>query len=41
MFVMQLAVNLSTRALQTFFEKAGEVVDAQIVKDKQSNRSKG
>lgn len=40
-FVQQLAARLRTRDLKDFFEKAGPVADAQIVKDRVSNRSKG
>ena len=40
-FVQQLAARLRTRQLHEFFEKAGEVVEAQIVKDRISGRSKG
>lgn len=40
-FVQQLAVRLRTKDLSRFFEQAGEVVEAQIVKDRVSNRSKG
>lgn len=40
-FVQQLAQRLRTKELIKFFEKAGAVRDAQIVKDKISGRSKG
>jgi len=40
-FVQQLAARLRTRELIAFFERAGEVNDAQIVKDRVSGRSKG
>ncbi|KIH91295.1 RNA-binding protein 39 [Sporothrix brasiliensis 5110] len=40
-FVQQLAARLRTRELKEFFEKAGPVAEAQIVKDRVSNRSKG
>jgi RNA-binding protein 39 len=40
-FVQQLAARLRTRDLKEFFEKAGAVAEAQIVKDRVSNRSKG
>ncbi len=40
-FVQQLAARLRTRDLKEFFEKAGPVAEAQIVKDRVSNRSKG
>lgn len=40
-FVQQLAARLRTKELLKFFEKAGPVRDAQIVKDKISGRSKG
>ncbi|EFX05928.1 RNA splicing factor [Grosmannia clavigera kw1407] len=40
-FVQQLAARLRTRELKDFFEKAGPVAEAQIVKDRVSNRSKG
>ena len=40
-FVQQLAQRLRTKELIRFFEKAGPVRDAQIVKDKISGRSKG
>jgi len=40
-FVQQLAARLRTRDLKDFFEQVGEVVDAQIVKDRVSGRSKG
>lgn len=40
-FVQQLAVRLRTKELSRFFEAAGEVVEAQIVKDRISGRSKG
>ncbi|TDZ33682.1 RNA-binding protein rsd1 [Colletotrichum spinosum] len=37
----QLAARLRTRDLKTFFEKVGPVNEAQIVKDRISQRSKG
>ncbi|EPY51466.1 RNA-binding protein Rsd1 [Schizosaccharomyces cryophilus OY26] len=40
-FVSQLANRLTTRELSDFFEQAGPVRDAQIVRDKVSGRSKG
>lgn len=40
-FVQQLAARLRTRDLKEFFEKIGPVSEAQIVKDRVSNRSKG
>jgi RNA-binding protein 39 len=40
-FVQQLAGRLRTRELIEFFNKAGPVRDAQIVKDRVSGRSKG
>lgn len=40
-FVQQLAARLRTRDLKEFFEKVGPVSEAQIVKDRVSNRSKG
>ncbi|KAJ5274515.1 hypothetical protein N7505_003060 [Penicillium chrysogenum] len=40
-FVQQLAARLRIKDLFTFFEKAGPVKDAQIVKDRVSGRSKG
>lgn len=40
-FVQQLAARLRTRDLKEFFEKVGAVSEAQIVKDRVSNRSKG
>lgn len=40
-FVMQLSVHVRTKELHAFFTKAGEVVEAQIVKDRQNGRSKG
>jgi RNA-binding protein 39 len=40
-FVQQLAARLRTKELKDFFEKAGPVAEAQIVKDRVSNRSKG
>lgn len=40
-FVQQLAARLRTRELKAFFEKAGPVTEAQIVKDRNSQRSKG
>lgn len=40
-FVQQLAARLRTKELIAFFEKVGEVKEAQIVKDRVSGRSKG
>ncbi|KAK9472801.1 uncharacterized protein V1510DRAFT_445035 [Dipodascopsis tothii] len=40
-FVQQLAARLRTKQLIAFFEQAGPVRDAQIVKDRISGRSKG
>ncbi|KAK9481340.1 RNA-binding protein 39 [Lipomyces japonicus] len=40
-FVQQLAARLRTKELIRFFEQAGPVRDAQIVKDRISGRSKG
>lgn len=40
-FVQQLAAPLRTKELQAFFEQVGPVVEAQIVKDRVSGRSKG
>lgn len=40
-FVQQLAARLRTKELKTFFEPVGKVVEAQIVKDRVSGRSKG
>ncbi|KAF8417124.1 RNA splicing factor [Tirmania nivea] len=40
-FVQQLAARLRTKELVAFFEKAGPVKEAQIVKDRVSGRSKG
>ena len=40
-FVQQLAARLRTKELKGFFEQVGPVVDAQIVKDRVSGRSKG
>lgn len=40
-FVQQLVVRLRTKELSKFFEQAGPVVEAQIVKDRISMRSKG
>ena len=40
-FVQQLAGRLRTKELIKFFEKAGPVREAQIVKDRVSGRSKG
>ncbi|KAI5293942.1 hypothetical protein KEM52_004971 [Ascosphaera acerosa] len=40
-FVQQLAARLRTKELIAFFEKAGPVKEAQIVKDRVSGRSKG
>ncbi|CAI4211556.1 unnamed protein product [Parascedosporium putredinis] len=40
-FVQQLAARLRTRELKEFFEKIGAVNEAQIVKDRISQRSKG
>lgn len=39
--MQQLAARLRTRELKEFFEKVGPVNEAQIVKDRVSNRSKG
>lgn len=39
--MQQLAARLRTRELKEFFEKVGPVAEAQIVKDRVSNRSKG
>jgi RNA-binding protein 39 len=39
--VQQLAARLRSRELKDFFEQVGPVVDAQIVKDRVSGRSKG
>jgi RNA-binding protein 39 len=39
--VQQLAARLRTKDLMQFFEKAGPVKEAQIVKDRVSGRSKG
>ena len=41
MFVQQLAARLRTKELIKFFEQAGPVREAQIVKDRISGRSKG
>ena len=41
MFVQQLAARLRTNELIKFFEQAGPVREAQIVKDRISGRSKG
>lgn len=41
MFVQQLAARLRTKQLKEFFEKVGPVNEAQIVKDRISQRSKG
>lgn len=40
-FVQQIAQSCSSSKLQKFFEQVGAVVDAQIVKDRVSGRSKG
>ncbi|KAF2194516.1 splicing factor, CC1-like protein [Zopfia rhizophila CBS 207.26] len=40
-FVQQLAARLRTKELIAFFSKVGEVVQAMIVKDRVSQRSKG
>ena len=40
-FVQQLAARLRTKELIKFFEQAGPVREAQIVKDRISGRSKG
>ncbi|KAK9427884.1 hypothetical protein V1505DRAFT_378718 [Lipomyces doorenjongii] len=40
-FVQQLAARLRTKELIAFFDQAGPVRDAQIVKDRVSGRSKG
>ncbi|KAF2222651.1 hypothetical protein BDZ85DRAFT_199163 [Elsinoe ampelina] len=40
-FVQQLANRLRTRELEAFFEKIGPVKEAQIVRDRVTNRSKG
>lgn len=40
-FVQQLAGRLRTYQLKEFFEQCGPVVEAQIVKDRISHRSKG
>nr|POE73038.1 rna-binding protein rsd1 [Quercus suber] len=40
-FVQQLAARLRTRDLEGFFQQVGPVVEAQIVKDRVSQRSKG
>ncbi|KAH7321214.1 linker between RRM2 and RRM3 domains in RBM39 protein-domain-containing protein [Stachybotrys elegans] len=40
-FVQQLAARLRTKELKEFFEKVGPVNEAQIVKDRVSQRSKG
>ena len=40
-FVQQLAARLRTKELQQFFQQVGPVVEAQIVKDRVSGRSKG
>lgn len=40
-FVQQLAARLRSRQLKEFFEKVGPVTEAQIVKDRISQRSKG
>ncbi|KAF1986316.1 splicing factor, CC1-like protein [Aulographum hederae CBS 113979] len=40
-FVEQLAARLRTREMTKFFEKAGDIKECQIVKDRVSNRSKG
>ncbi|TKA73572.1 hypothetical protein B0A55_07912 [Friedmanniomyces simplex] len=40
-FVQQLAIRLRTKYLKQFFEQVGPIVEAQIVKDRVSGRSKG
>ncbi|CAI6336498.1 unnamed protein product [Periconia digitata] len=40
-FVTQIAARVEHRHLRQFFESVGEVIDAQIVKDRVSGRSKG
>ncbi|PSK51893.1 hypothetical protein B9Z65_3160 [Elsinoe australis] len=40
-FVQQLANRLRTKELEAFFEKVGPVKEAQIVRDRVTNRSKG
>lgn len=40
-FVQQIAQSCTSSKLQKFFEQIGPVVDAQIVKDRVSGRSKG
>ncbi|PNS18247.1 hypothetical protein CAC42_7616 [Sphaceloma murrayae] len=40
-FVQQLANRLRTKELEAFFEKIGPVKEAQIVRDRVTNRSKG
>lgn len=40
-FVQQIAASCSSSKLHKFFEQIGPVVDAQIVKDRVSGRSKG
>jgi RNA-binding protein 39 len=39
--VQQIAQSCTSSKLQKFFEQVGAVVDAQIVKDRVSGRSKG
>lgn len=39
--MQQISARLRTKELIRFFEKAGHVLDASIVKDKASGRSKG
>ncbi len=40
-FVQQLSVRLRSKELKSFFEQVGTVIDASIVKDKSTGRSKG
>ncbi|PVH99675.1 splicing factor, CC1-like protein [Periconia macrospinosa] len=40
-FVQQIAARAEQRHLRTFFEQVGAVIDAQIVKDRVTHRSKG
>ncbi|KAF2277278.1 splicing factor, CC1-like protein [Westerdykella ornata] len=40
-FVQQISQRAETRHLRAFFEAVGEVIDAQIVKDRVTGRSKG
>lgn len=40
-FVQQISQRAETRHLRTFFERVGPVVEAQIVKDRVTGRSKG